>query len=100
MKQASDSVSASAVALRYNGVGAPRLTAKGDGELAQRIIRLAEQHDIPLHHDADLVALLSRIDLGEQIPEALYLAVARVLAFAYTLSGKTPGLPSTESERG
>ena len=90
MNQPSEPSYATAVALRYDGVGAPRLIAKGDGELAERIVRLAEQHDIPLHRDADLVALLSRIDLGEEIPEALYLAIAKVLAFAYTLSRKPP----------
>lgn len=90
---------ATAVALRYDGVGAPRLTAKGGGEVANRIVALAKQHDIPLHHDADLVALLSRLDLGMEIPAGLYMAVAKVLAFAYGLSNKAPvAQPSTPDE--
>jgi flagellar biosynthesis protein len=77
-----------AVALRYDGAGAPRVTAKGDGLIAGEIVRRAREHGIPLQEDAALVSLLARIDLGAEIPEALYRAVAQVLVFAYTLSGK------------
>ncbi|MCG7866875.1 MAG: flagellar protein FhlB [gamma proteobacterium symbiont of Stewartia floridana] len=79
-----------AVALKYDGENAPRLTAKGRGELAERILALAEEHDIPLHEDVELAALLSQIPLGDEIPQALYRAVAEVIAFAYLLSGKRP----------
>ena len=79
-----------AVALKYDGENAPRLTAKGRGELADRILTLADEHDIPLHEDAELAALLSQIPLGDEIPQALYRAVAEVIAFAYLLSGKRP----------
>ena len=79
-----------AIALNYDGENAPRLTAKGRGELAQRIMELAEQHQVPLHEDRELAALLAQIPLGEEIPEALYRAVAEVIAFAYLLSGKRP----------
>ncbi len=79
-----------AVALRYDGQGAPRVTAKGQGFVAEEILARARAHDIPLHADAALVTLLSRLDLGEEIPETLYRAVAQVLAFAYLLSGKPP----------
>jgi len=74
-----------AIALNYDGENAPRLTAKGRGELAQRILDLAKEHDVPLHEDRDLAALLAQIPLG-----ALYRAVAEVIAFAYLLSGKRP----------
>jgi flagellar biosynthesis protein len=80
---------ASAVALRYEGKGAPRVTAKGSGLTAERILALAEEHGIPLREDPDLVYLLSQLDLGEEIPATLYIAVAEVIAFAYRLSGKT-----------
>jgi flagellar biosynthesis protein len=80
-----------AVALHYDGQGAPRVTAKGKGALADQIIELARQHDIPLHTDAGLVQVLSRIPLGQEIPPELYLAIAEVIAFAYFLSGKRPG---------
>lgn len=79
-----------AVALHYDGDNAPTITAKGKGELAEQIIALAKQHDIPLQEDPGLVALLSTIELGNEIPEALYRAVAEVIAFAYILSGKFP----------
>lgn len=80
----------SAIALQYDGTKAPRVTAKGEGELANKIIELAQEWGIPLHEDPDLVMLLSRLELGEEIPEALYIAVAQVIAFAYVLTGKFP----------
>lgn len=81
-----------AVALRYDGRGAPRVTAKGEGLVAEKILELARAHDIPLYEDAALAATLARIELGTEIPENLYRAVAQVIAFAYLLSGKTaPG---------
>lgn len=81
-----------AVALQYDGDGdaAPRVTAKGAGELAERIVELAREHEIPLQENAPMVELLSQLELGEEIPPALYLAVAEIIAFAYYLSGKTP----------
>ena len=89
-----------AVALQYEGEGAPRVTAKGRGEVADRIRALAEQHGIPIHEDRDLVRLLARVDLGTEIPPALYVAVAKVLAFAYGLSGKLPaGLHPGDSDK-
>jgi flagellar biosynthesis protein len=78
------------VALTYDGETVPRVTAKGHGALAEQILALAERHDVPLQRDAELAALLAQIPLGEEIPEALYLAVAEVIAFAYLLSGKRP----------
>ncbi len=79
-----------AIALNYDGENTPRLTAKGRDELAQRIISLAKDNDVPLHEDAGLAALLTQIPLGDEIPESLYRAVAEVIAFAYLLSGKRP----------
>jgi flagellar biosynthesis protein len=79
-----------AVALRYEGNRAPRVTAKGSGKLAEQIIELAQEHDIPLHADRALVQVLSNVPLGDEIPRELYLAVAEVIAFAYLLGGKTP----------
>ncbi|OUR81719.1 flagellar protein FhlB [Cycloclasticus sp. 46_120_T64] len=79
-----------AVALKYDGENAPTITAKGSGELAQEIIDLAMANDIPLDANPELVKILSSIPLGDEIPEALYIAVAEVIAFAYVLSEKTP----------
>ena len=83
-----------AVALKYDGQGAPRVSAKGAGKIAERILELAEENDIPLQQDAELATLLSQVDIGHEIPENLYLAAAEVIAFAYRLKGK---MPTTET---
>lgn len=88
MKRVSDNKPGIAVALRYEGRGAPRVTAKGKGHTAERILELAREHDIPLREDPVLVELLAKVGLGDEIPPALYRAVAEVIAFAYLLSGK------------
>lgn len=77
-----------AVALSWDGDGAPRVTAKGRGEIAERILALAREHKVPLREDRALVAVLSKVDLETQIPPALYKAVAEVIAFAYALQGR------------
>ena len=77
-----------AVALKYEGRDAPRLTAKGQGELGQRIIELAQDHGIPLREDAELAGFLAQVDLGQEIPPNLYRAVAEILAFVYMMNGR------------
>ena len=89
MRLIPDTQERSAVALQYDGVGAPRVTAKGDGGVAEEILRIAHEHGIPIQQSRGLTELLSTIDLGDEIPPTLYLAVAEVLSFAYSLSGKT-----------
>ena len=84
-----------AVALRYDGRDAPRVTAKGEDELASAICDIAREHGVPLYENPQLAVVLSQIELGEQIPEALYRAVAEVIAFAYLLSGRVCGIPPT-----
>jgi flagellar biosynthesis protein len=79
-----------AVALSYDGKGAPRVVAKGSGEVADKILATAREHGVPLQPDADLVRLLAQIDLGEEIPRALYVAVAHVLAFAWAVTSREP----------
>jgi flagellar biosynthesis protein len=82
-----------AVALRYDGTGAPRVTAKGHGEVALRIMEVAAEHGIPYREDAALASVLARIELGDEIPPALYQAIAEVLAFAFSLTGRAPPMP-------
>lgn len=79
-----------AVALYYDGKNAPHVSAKGTGAVAQQIIAIAEQHGVPLCDNSTLVDLLVTLELGDEIPEALYLAVAYIIAFAYQLEGKIP----------
>jgi len=80
-----------AIALHYNGKSAPQVTATGKGLLAEQIISLAQKHNIPLQHDEELTALLSEVELNDEIPPKLYVAVAQLLTFLYYLNGKTPG---------
>ena len=83
-----------AVALRYDGMGAPRVTAKGRGPIAAEILKRAREHDVPINANSDLVQLLAQVELGAEIPEALYVACARVIAFAFHLRGRgVPGRP-------
>jgi flagellar biosynthesis protein len=58
---------------------APRVVAKGQGELARTLRDLALKHHVPVREDADLVALLATLELGEEIPSELYHAVAVLL---------------------
>jgi len=77
-----------AVALKYEPGkdGAPRVTAKGRGRVADRIIELAREGGVPLSEDPDLVGALIQLDFDEEIPPDLYRVVAEVLAFAYRLN--------------
>jgi flagellar biosynthesis protein len=77
-----------AVALHWDGQDVPRVTAKGRGEVAQQIAALAAAHDVPISDDADLVEVLAQVELGQPIPEVLFIAVAEVIAFAYGLRGR------------
>lgn len=77
--------SQTAVALYYDGLASPRVTATGHGVTGERIIQLALENNVPLHEDENLAKALSSIPVGDEIPRELYLAVAEVLAFIYFL---------------
>ncbi|MCC5792397.1 MAG: EscU/YscU/HrcU family type III secretion system export apparatus switch protein [Legionellaceae bacterium] len=79
-----------AIALKYDGTGAPRVTAKGEQAIAEQIIKIAEEYNIPLHHDPELTQLLAAVELQHEIPQELYVAVAQLLSFLYYITGKTP----------
>lgn len=79
-----------AVALFYDGKNAPHVSAKGTGAIAQQIIDIAKEHNVPLCDNSDLVDLLVTLELGDEIPTSLYIAVAYLIAFAYDLEGKQP----------
>lgn len=71
-----------AVALAYReGDEAPRVVAKGYGEIAERIIEEAARQDIYVHDAPELVALLMNLDLDEQIPPSLYQVIAELLVW-------------------
>jgi len=82
-----------AVALNYDQKTAPIVSAKGTEDIAQKIYDIARHHNIPIQENKELVNILSTIELGEHIPEMLYLAVAEIIAFAYYLQGKVPKKP-------
>lgn len=81
-----------AVALRYRPPkdSAPRVTAKGQGYVAEKIIQLARENRIPTEENPDLVEILSRVDLFAEIPIDVYAAVAQILGFVYKLKGEKP----------
>lgn len=86
----SDNTPNKAIALKYDEITAPKLTAKGHADLAEQIINLAKEHNIPIYENSELVNILSRLELGDEIPETLYRVIAEIIAFAYHLQGKVP----------
>ncbi len=97
MSKKTEPPAAKAVALQWEGgKQAPRVTAKAEGNLAEAIIALAKEHNIPIQENLPLVMALSQIELGDEIPRELYLAVAQIIAFAYFLSGKRPTAEDAE----
>lgn len=80
-----------AVALEYGRREAPVVSAKGSDELAEAIIAEARWQGVYVTEDKALVAALSRLDLEQEIPRDLYVAVAVVLSWAYWLRGMKPG---------
>ena len=79
-----------AIALKYDGSHAPTLTAKGDEALAEAILKIARECEVPIYENPELVKLLARMELGESIPEELYRTIAEIIAFAWNLKGKFP----------
>lgn len=77
-----------AVALKYDieKDNAPKITAKGKGETASNIIKIAKENNIPIKKDEDLIELLSQIDIDKEIPSSMYRAVAEIFSFIYDLS--------------
>ncbi len=77
-----------AVAILYdeNESAAPKIVASGKGLIAEKIIATAEEAGIHIQQDPDLVELLAKVDIGEEIPLELYQTVAEVLAFVYKVN--------------
>ena len=87
-----------AIALEYDGENTPFVSATGLDSIAEQIIELAIEHEIPLYENAELAEQLAEINLGNEIPERLFLAIAHIIAFAYHLQGKVPGGWSDSSD--
>ena len=83
-----------ATALSYElGQHAPRMVATGRGYVAERIIAAAQEAGVPVKSDPALAGALAALDLGDDVPEALYRAVAETLAWAYKLDAGAAGRP-------
>lgn len=76
-----------ATALKYDlhTSEAPEIVATGTEEIAGEIIRVAEEHDIPVYRDPSLAKALGQLEIGSLVPPELYKAVAEVLVFVYSL---------------
>ncbi len=76
-----------AVALKYNldEGQAPSVTAKGQGYLGEQILKIAQENGIPIQQDPELTGALAQLEINQQIPQELYLAVAEILSFFYEL---------------
>lgn len=79
-----------AVSLRYDREvsSAPKVTASGRGEIAQKIIEAAKEAGVDIVQDPDLIEVLGRVPIGEEIPPELFQAVAEILAFIYRINGR------------
>ncbi|MBU0995493.1 MAG: EscU/YscU/HrcU family type III secretion system export apparatus switch protein [Proteobacteria bacterium] len=79
-----------AVAIRYDPEkgSVPKVAAKGSGALAEKIIEIAEASGVLIHQDKDLVEVLSKLNIEEDIPPDVYVVVAELLAFVYAINGK------------
>lgn len=77
-----------AVALRYNKEkeDAPKVLAKGEGEAAKNIIKIAQLHKLPIKKDADLIELLSKVEIDKEVPQELYKAVAELFSYIYKIT--------------
>jgi flagellar biosynthesis protein len=85
-----------AVALRYHPPRdrAPKVTAKGSGLVAQKIIELGKQCGILIQEDAALIQVLAQLDFYQEIPPKIYVVVAEILAFVYRLNQQAPDTPA------
>ncbi|MES2070381.1 MAG: EscU/YscU/HrcU family type III secretion system export apparatus switch protein [Pseudomonadota bacterium] len=84
----------SAVALAYQGgATTPKVVAKGRGLIADAIISRAREHGVFVHQSKELVSLLMKVELDQDIPPALYRAVAELLAWLYHIEQEKSGTP-------
>ncbi len=79
-----------AVALHYDEERAPTVVASGEGAIAREIMDIAKEHGVPLYENPELVTILARLELGEEIPDLLYRVIAEIIAFAFYLQGRAP----------
>ena len=79
-----------AVSLEYDGKTTPTITASGSHSIAEEILSIAKTHNIPIYENKSLIEILSRMEVGDEIPKELYLIIAQLIAFVYHLKGLVP----------
>lgn len=79
-----------AVALSYDRARdeAPKVAASGRGQVAEHILEAAREAGVPVQEDPDLLEVLARVPVGDEIPPELYQAVAEILAFIYRMNAQ------------
>ncbi|AXH15287.1 EscU/YscU/HrcU family type III secretion system export apparatus switch protein [Malaciobacter mytili] len=79
-----------AAALKYDiqNDNAPKLVAKGEAQIAKNIIKIAQDNNLPIKKDEDLIELLSKLDIDKEIPASMYKAVAEIFSFIYKLTNQ------------
>ena len=79
-----------AVALKYDGEGAPVVVASGMGYLAERMIEVASESGVPVYEDNSRATMLSQLALGQEIPDALYQAIVEIYVYFLNFDPKDP----------
>ena len=88
MKKARKQIQAVALHYEHQTGSAPKVVARGQGLLAQKILECAEAAGVDIVTDPDLLEILGRVPVGEEIPPELFQAVAEILAFIYRINGR------------
>ena len=79
-----------AVALKYEGEGAPIVVASGMGYLAERMVEVASESGVPVYEDNSLATMLSQLALGQEIPDALYQAIVEIYVYFLNFDPNDP----------
>ena len=79
-----------AVALRYDGGGAPVVVASGMGYLAEKIVEVASESGVPVYEDTSLATMLSQLSLGQEIPDSLYRAIVEIYVYFLNIDPADP----------
>ncbi|MCQ4726621.1 EscU/YscU/HrcU family type III secretion system export apparatus switch protein [Anaerotignum faecicola] len=92
--------SSRAVALKYDGSDvAPIVVASGMGHMAEKIVETAVENNVPVFEDNSLATILSRLELGQEIPEELFKMVVDIYVYFLNFSLKNKGeQPGMETE--
>ncbi len=89
-----------AVALRHRPGETPRVVAQARAWMAEQMLALAQHHGVAVRRDRDLLTLLSRCEVGDEIPPELYAAVAQVLVWLYRCNGELAARPERAGPAG